>query len=223
VGLAAKRALDVLGAIAGLILLSPVLALTAVAVLVTEGRPIIFRQERLGLHAKPFTLIKFRTMRAPRPGEVRYQTDALRVTRIGRILRSTSIDELPELWNVLRGEMSLVGPRPLFVEYLDRYTPEEMRRHEMRPGITGWAAVNGRDTARFEERLQLDVWYVDHWSLALDARILARTVSQVLRRTDASAVQDLSAIDFPSRFEASLEEPTQPHQTTTTRSDGHNP
>ena len=204
--LATKRLVDVVGATAGLTLLSPVLAWTAVAVVVSQGRPIFFRQQRPGYLGKPFTIVKFRTMRSPQPGEVWYDTDIQRVTRIGRILRSTSIDELPELWNVLRGEMSLVGPRPLLVEYLDHYTPLEARRHEMRPGITGWAAVNGRHASRFEDRLKLDVWYVDHWSLGLDVRILARTLSQVLRRTDVAAAQDLSEIDFPRRFETGLEE-----------------
>jgi sugar transferase EpsL len=209
-GLRAKRGIDVLGAIAGLILLSPILAWAALAAAVTQGRPILFRQQRPGLHGKTFTIVKFRTMRSPRPGEVWYDSDAQRVTRVGRFLRSTSIDELPELWNVLRGEMSLVGPRPLLVEYLDRYTLEESRRHEMRPGITGWAAVNGRNSSPFEERLQLDIWYVDHWSLALDLRILVQTVSRVLRRTDVSAAQQLSEIDFPRRFETGLEEAAAP-------------
>jgi sugar transferase EpsL len=204
--LTTKRLIDLVGAIAGLTLLTPIFAWTAVAVVVSQGRPVFFRQQRPGLHGKPFTIVKFRTMRSPRPGEVWYDTDVQRVTRIGRVLRSTSIDELPELWNVLRGDMSLVGPRPLLVEYLDRYTRDEGRRHEMRPGITGWAAVNGRHASRFEDRLQLDVWYVDHWSLGLDLRILARTVSQVLRRTDVAAAQDLSEIEFPRRFETSLEE-----------------
>lgn len=208
--LRAKRTMDVLGSVVGLTLLSPVLLWAALAVVVTQGRPILFRQERPGLHGKLFTIVKFRTMRPPLPTEVWHETDAQRVTRIGRILRSTSIDELPELWNVLRGEMSLVGPRPLLVGYLDRYTPEEGRRHEIRPGITGWAAVNGRHAARFEDRLQLDVWYVDHWSLGLDVRILAQTVSQVLRRTDVAAAQDRSEIEFPRRFAAGLEEADTP-------------
>lgn len=213
VALKVKRMIDVFGAIAGSVLLSPILLWTAVVLVVSQGRPILFRQERPGLHGKPFTIVKFRTMRSPRPGEVWYDSDAQRVSRIGRILRKTSIDELPELWNVLRGEMSLVGPRPLLVEYLDRYTPEEARRHEMRPGITGWAAVNGRHASRFEDRLQLDIWYVDHWSLALDVRIIARTLSQVLRRTDVAATQDLSEIDFPERFETGLEEAATPRGT----------
>lgn len=204
-GLVVKRAIDVGGAIVGLTLLSPILAWAAFAVVVTMGRPILFRQERPGRYGRSFTIIKFRTMRTPRPGEIWYDTDAQRVTRLGRLLRSTSVDELPELWNVLRGEMSLVGPRPLLVDYLDHYTDEERRRHEMRPGLTGWAAVNGRNTSRFEDRLQLDVWYVDHWSLGLDVRILIRTLTQVLRRTDVRAAQDLDAIDFPRRFETGLE------------------
>lgn len=129
-------------------------------------------------------------MRDPRPGEVWYLTDDQRVTKVGRFLRSSSIDELPELWNVLRGDLSLVGPRPLLTEYLDQYTPEQRRRHDMRPGFTGWAAVNGRHSAKFEDRLALDVWYVDHWSLRLDVRILGLTVMQVLRRSDVSTTQD---------------------------------
>lgn len=201
--LAVKRGMDIVGALGGLIVLAPVLAWAAVAVAATQGRPVLFRQARPGLHGRPFQLVKLRTMRSPRPGEVWFDTDAERVTRVGRFLRSTSIDELPELWNILRGDMSLVGPRPLLVEYLDHYTPEERRRHEMRPGLTGWAAVNGRHTTRFEDRLRLDVWYVEHWSLALDVRILARTVAQVLRRADVTIAQD-SAI-LPPRFQAALQ------------------
>ena len=200
--LSAKRGIDVVGAIGGLVLLSPVLAWAALAIAIAQGRPIFFRQERPGLHGEPFSLVKFRTMRSPRPGEVWYDSDAQRVSRIGGILRSTSIDELPELWNILRGEMSLVGPRPLLVEYLDHYTADERRRHDMRPGLTGWAAVNGRHTARFEDRLQLDVWYVEHWSLALDVRILARTIAQVLRRESVTAIQDIA--DLPLRFQSGL-------------------
>ena len=205
-----KRGIDIVGAVVGLIVLSPVLAVAAMGILATQGRPILFRHDRPGLNETPFRIAKFRTMRAPRQGEVWFRTDAERVTRFGRLLRSTSIDELPELWNVLRGDMSLVGPRPLLLEYLDRYTPEERRRHEMRPGITGWAAVNGRHATLFEDRLALDTWYIDHWSLGLDLRILARTVSQVLRRTDVSATQDLDEIEFPDRFESSLAEREDP-------------
>jgi sugar transferase EpsL len=196
IALSVKRAVDVVGALVGLMLLSPVLAATAVAVRVRLGRPILFRQVRPGLHGRPFTILKFRTMREPRPGEVWYLTNEERLTRLGRFLRETSLDELPELWNVLRGEMSLVGPRPLLVHYLETYTREEARRHDVRPGITGWAAVNGRHALRFKARLALDVWYVDHWSLALDLEILARTVAQVLRRTDVTPTEDL-ALGFP--------------------------
>ena len=196
-GRATKRAIDLVGATVALVVFSPVLAWVAVASVATQGRPILFRQVRPGLGGRPFTLMKFRTMRTPRLGEVWYLTDEARVTRLGRFLRASSIDELPELFNVLRGEMSLVGPRPLLVEYLDTYTPHESRRHDVRPGITGWAAVNGRHTLRFKERLQLDVWYVDHWSLRLDMRIIAMTIGQVLSRADSSTTQDLTAIGFP--------------------------
>ena len=194
--LAVKRGLDIAAAATGLLVLSPVLAWVALAVAATQGLPVLFRQLRPGLHGRPFTILKFRTMRSPRPGEVWYLTDEQRITRLGRFLRATSLDELPELWNVLRGEMSLVGPRPLLMEYLEKYTPEERRRHDMPPGITGWAAVNGRNALRFRDRLELDVWYVDHWSLLLDIRILAMTVIQVLRRTDVSTTEDL-ALGFP--------------------------
>jgi sugar transferase EpsL len=203
--LGVKRTLDLIGAGVGLIALSPLLAGIGLFLLLKQGRPIFFRQRRPGLHGRLFTIVKFRTMRSARPGEVWYATDPQRVTRIGRILRSTSLDELPELWNVLRGEMSIVGPRPLLVEFLANYTPEEARRHEMRPGITGWAVVNGRQEASFEDRFRLDVWYVDNWSLGLDLRIIGRTIAQVLRRTDASAAQGMSDIDLPARLEAGLE------------------
>jgi lipopolysaccharide/colanic/teichoic acid biosynthesis glycosyltransferase len=156
--LAVKRAMDVIGAAAGLLALSPVLAGTAAAILITQGRPILFRQKRPGQGGRIFEIYKFRTMRPPRPGEISYLADAERVTRLGRFLRRTSLDELPELWNLLRGDMSLVGPRPLLVEYLDKYTPEERRRHEVPAGLTGWAAVNGRHALQFKERLALDVW-----------------------------------------------------------------
>lgn len=188
--LGAKRVLDVAGAAVGLLFLAPLLAATALAIALLDGTPVLFRQVRPGRGGRPFTILKFRTMRAPRTGEVWFETDGLRVTRLGRLLRMTSLDELPELWNVLRGEMSLVGPRPLLMEYLDTYTPAERRRHDVLPGITGWAAVNGRHAIRFDKRLALDVWYVDHWSFGLDLRILARTVVHVLQRTGVSATQD---------------------------------
>jgi lipopolysaccharide/colanic/teichoic acid biosynthesis glycosyltransferase len=195
--LAVKRAIDVAGALAGLVLLAPVLAAIAAAVLAADGRPILFRHVRPGRGEVPFTLLKFRTMRPLRPGEPAYHSDRARVTRLGRFLRVTSLDELPELWNVLRGDMSLVGPRPLLVEYLGAYTAEERRRHDVRPGVTGWAVVNGRHALKFRERLALDVWYVDHLGLALDLRILARTAVQVLRRAGVSETEDAAEIGFP--------------------------
>jgi sugar transferase EpsL len=194
--LAIKRGLDIAAAGTGLLVLAPVLSWVALAVAATQRLPVLFRQQRPGLNGVPFTIYKFRTMRSPRRGEVWYLTDNERITRLGRFMRATSLDELPELWNVIRGDMSLVGPRPLLMEYLEEYTPEERRRHDMRPGITGWAAVNGRNALQFKDRLQFDVWYVDHWSLALDARILAMTAIQVLRRTDVSTTEDL-ALGFP--------------------------
>jgi len=192
-----KRLIDIWAAAAGLLVLSPILAATAVALLVAQGRPILFRQQRPGRGGVPFSIAKFRTMRVLRRGEVAYRTDELRVTTLGRVLRATSIDELPELWNVIRGEMSLVGPRPLLMEYLATYTERQRRRHEVRPGVTSWAAVNGRHVLRFEERIELDVWYVEHRSLRLDFRIIVMTIQQVLARTAVSAIQDPDAIGFP--------------------------
>jgi lipopolysaccharide/colanic/teichoic acid biosynthesis glycosyltransferase len=192
-----KRCIDVLGAAVGLLVLSPLMLMIALAIVVTEGPPIFFRHVRPGLNGKLFTLVKFRTMRPLHLGEALYETDAQRVSALGRFLRSTSLDEVPELWNVLRGEMSLVGPRPLLVEYLEKYTPEERRRHDVAPGVTGWAAVNGRHTLKFGERLKLDVWYVDHQSLWLDFKILAVTVYQVLCRKNVSTTQSIEEIGFP--------------------------
>lgn len=177
-----KRLLDLAIAALGLLLLSPLMALLALLIRVTLGPPVLFRQQRPGLHGKPFTLVKFRTMTDARDAAGELLPDADRVTRLGRFLRSTSLDELPELWNVLRGEMSLIGPRPLLLRYLERYTPEQARRHQVLPGITGWAQVHGRNTLAWEERLAMDVWYVDHCSLWLDMRILATTFRQVLLR-----------------------------------------
>jgi lipopolysaccharide/colanic/teichoic acid biosynthesis glycosyltransferase len=194
---AAKRTLDVVVATLALAVLSPVLAWAALAIAITSGRPILFRQVRPGLHGRPFTIVKFRTMRPTRPGEVAYLTDDERITRVGRFLRSTSIDELPELVNVVRGEMSLVGPRPLLMEYLAAYTPRQMRRHDVRPGITSLAIVRGRHALRFEDRIELDVWYVEHRSLGLDLRILGETAWHLLNRRDVAATQDPNDIGFP--------------------------
>lgn len=151
------------------------------------GSPVLFRQVRPGLHGRPFMMIKFRTMTDERGADGELLPDARRLTSFGRFLRATSLDELPELWNVLRGEMSLVGPRPLLMEYLPLYSPEQARRHEVRPGITGWAQVNGRNALSWEERFKLDVWYVDHRSLWLDLRILWLTVRKVIVREGISA------------------------------------
>jgi sugar transferase EpsL len=175
------RARDVLVASLALILLSPVLAVIALLVRSHLGRPVFFRQMRPGLHGKAFELIKFRTMRADSTRQVDVASDVHRLTGIGRFLRASSLDELPELWNVLRGDMSLVGPRPLLMQYLDRYTPEQARRHEVKPGVTGWAQVNGRNALSWEEKFALDVWYVDHRSFWLDLRILLLTVWRLIR------------------------------------------
>lgn len=179
-----KRCLDLTTSVLALVILAPVLLVVAVVVRVTMGRPVLFRQVRPGLGGRPFSLVKFRTMRvADRPDAA---DDAARLTAVGRFLRATSLDELPELWNVLRGEMSLVGPRPLLMEYLDRYTPEQARRMEVLPGITGWAQVHGRNAVPWRERLARDVWYVDHLSLRLDLEILVRTIGQVIGRRGIS-------------------------------------
>lgn len=191
----AKRLIDVVGALTGLVLLSPVLVAAGLAVGASMGRPVLFTQQRPGRGGRLFTLYKFRTMREAKPGEVWFRTDAERLTGVGRFLRKTSIDELPELWNVLRGEMSLVGPRPLLVEYLPKYTSEEARRHDVRPGITGWAQVNGRQHIPFSKRLALDVWYVENWSLALDLRILFMTVAQLFRPAGVVSGQDVDTVD----------------------------
>jgi lipopolysaccharide/colanic/teichoic acid biosynthesis glycosyltransferase len=189
-GRAVKAGLDRCAAAAALLVAAPVLALVAASVRIGMGRPVFFRQARPGLDGRPFTLVKFRTMRE---GD---GADGARLTGLGRFLRSCSLDELPELWNVLRGEMSLVGPRPLLTHYLDRYTVEQSRRHRMRPGITGWAQVHGRNAITWDERLALDVWYVDHWSLWLDARILARTFRIVLSRRGITAPGSDSMPEF---------------------------
>ena len=172
--------------LAALTAASPVLGGLAVVVWRRHGRPVLFSQERPGLGGRPFRLYKFRTMRHAVDADGRLLPDADRLTPLGRFLRATSLDELPELVNVLRGDMSLVGPRPLLLEYLDRYSAEQKRRHDVRPGLTGLAQVRGRNAQTWEERLALDVWYVDHWSLRLDLRIIGRTVLQVLRREGIS-------------------------------------
>ncbi len=177
-----KRILDLGAAILGLLLLSPLLALVAVLVRLKLGSPVVFQHQRAGLRGRPFTLYKFRSMTNEQDGEGRLLPDAQRLAPFGRFVRSSSLDELPELINVISGDMSLVGPRPLLLEYLDRYTPEQMRRHEVRSGITGWAQVNGRNTTTWERKFALDVHYVDHISLAFDLKILLLTVWKTLKQ-----------------------------------------
>lgn len=185
-GSVAKRALDMLASTVGLMVLAPLLLAAAVAVRITMGAPVFFRQERPGLGGKAFQLFKFRTMRNPRPVEEGPEADAARLTSLGSLLRATSIDELPTLMNVLKGDMSLVGPRPLLMRYLPRYTVRQARRHEVRPGITGWAQVNGRNAISWEQKFELDVWYVDHRSFMLDLKILWMTLLKVVRREGIS-------------------------------------
>jgi sugar transferase EpsL len=177
-----KRALDLILSGVLLVLVSPLMLAIAVAVRLKLGRHVLFKQMRPALHSKPFTLLKFRTMAEERDANGHLLPDEKRLTALGRLLRRTSLDELPELFNVLKGEMSLVGPRPLLMEYLGRYTPEQMRRHDVRPGITGWAQVNGRNTLTWERKFQLDLWYIEHQSLALDLRILGVTLMRVLQK-----------------------------------------
>ncbi len=191
----AKRTTDVVLAAIALVVLVPVLAVVAVAVAVALGRPVLFRQERAGLNGEPFAVLKFRSMREPDPllGII---TDADRLTPFGRFLRSTSLDELPSLWNVLRGDMSIVGPRPLPVAYLPRYSPAQARRHEVRPGITGLAQVCGRNSLSWEAKFALDVEYVEDMSFGLDMRILCATAGVVLRRDGISAAGEATAAEF---------------------------
>ena len=182
----AKRAFDRAAGVAGLALAAPVLGATALAVRLDVGSPVLFVQERPGLHARPFKLVKFRTMRSAADAQGRPLPDSERLTRVGKLLRSLSLDELPQLWNVAKGELSLVGPRPLLMQYLARYTPEQARRHDVLPGITGWAQVNGRNALGWDEKFALDAWYAQNWSLRLDAQILAKTAVQVLARRGVS-------------------------------------
>jgi lipopolysaccharide/colanic/teichoic acid biosynthesis glycosyltransferase len=177
-----KRALDVTVAATGLVLGAPVMAGVAVAVRATMGAPVVFAQTRPGRSGKPFTIYKFRTMRDALDARGNPLPDDERLTALGKMLRASSLDELPQLLNVLRGELSLVGPRPLLMRYMSRYSRAQARRHDVVPGITGWAQINGRNAITWDEKFRLDVWYVDHWSLALDLRILALTALRVVRR-----------------------------------------
>jgi lipopolysaccharide/colanic/teichoic acid biosynthesis glycosyltransferase len=183
-----KRIFDLICVLAGLFFLWPVLLLIAGLVFLMVGSPVLFSQQRPGLRGKPFLMLKFRTMTHARDAQGNLLPDEQRLTRLGRLLRTTSLDELPELLNVLTGDMSLVGPRPLLMEYVPRYNPQQARRHEVRPGITGWAQVNGRNAISWEEKFTLDVWYVDNQSLWLDIKILFQTLVAVLKRDGIGAI-----------------------------------
>jgi sugar transferase EpsL len=181
-----KRLFDIIFSLTLIIFLAPLILFIALLIWVTMGRPILFRQRRVGYKGQVFTIYKFRTMTEERDEHGNLLPDEQRLTRFGRFLRETSLDELPELFNVLKGDMSLVGPRPLLVEYLPYYTPEERKRHNMRPGITGWAQVNGRNAITWDQKLALDVWYVDNWSLWLDFKIILMTIIKVIKREGIS-------------------------------------
>lgn len=194
-----KRSLDIVGALVGLSLFSPVLLVISVGVLVSMGRPVLFRQRRPGLGGRPFEMVKFRTMRDAKDSQNKSLPDERRLTSFGSFLRSTSLDELPELWNVLKGDMSLVGPRPLLMEYLPLYSKEQYRRHEVKPGVTGWAQINGRNAISWDAKFKLDVWYIDNQSFLLDLKILLLTIRKVFSRQDISAEGEATM----SRFEGS--------------------
>ncbi len=198
----AKRALDVALAALGLLVLAPVLLVLAVLVRVKLGGPVLFVQERPGRGGRLFRLLKFRTMTEARDATGQLLPDAERLPPFGRWLRASSLDELPELWNVLRGDMSLVGPRPLLVRYLPRYSAEQARRHEVRPGLTGWAQINGRNALSWDEKFRLDVWYVDHRTLGLDLKILCLTVWKVVRRDGISAAGEATMPEFLGKPES---------------------
>ncbi|WP_433955742.1 sugar transferase [Janibacter indicus] len=191
----AKRFMDLALSVPALVLSLPVQAATALAIRATMGRPVLFRQQRPGLHGEPFEMLKFRTMHLPDPvrGLI---TDAERMTRTGAFLRSTSLDELPTLWNIVKGDMSIVGPRPLLMQYLDRYTPEQARRHEVRPGLTGLAQVSGRNALSWEDKFRHDVQYVDQHSFVGDLQIILRTMIQVVRRDGISADGEATMSEF---------------------------
>lgn len=191
-----KRILDLSLTIPGILILSPIFILISILISFSYGRPIIFRQKRPGYLGKPFWLYKFRTMTDVRDSDNHLLPDSTRITRLGQFLRSFSLDELPELYNVLRGDMSWVGPRPLLMQYLERYSTEQARRHEMLPGITGWAQINGRNDLTWEEKFKLDVWYVDHWTFGLDIKILLVTIIKVLRREGINQPGQATAEEF---------------------------
>jgi len=196
-----KRIFDFILATTGILVLSPLFLLIAVAIWLRNGTPVIFRQKRPGYQGKPFYIYKFRTMNEERDPQNQILPDDLRITRLGRFLRISSLDELPELVNVIRGEMSMVGPRPLLMQYLDRYTPDQARRHEVVPGITGWAQVNGRNALSWEEKFNLDIWYVDHWSFFLDIKILFLSIIKVLRREGINQPGQVTSEEFMGKHD----------------------
>jgi len=191
-----KRCIDIVVAGLGLIVLSPILVVITVVIWIQMGWPIMFHQMRPGLNGQVFRMYKFRTMSNKRDEEGNLLPDEQRLTSLGKFLRKTSLDELPELFNVLKGDMSLVGPRPLLMQYLERYTPEQARRHEVKPGITGWAQVNGRNAISWEDKFELDVWYIDNQSLWLDFKILLKTVVKVFKREGISAEGEATMPEF---------------------------
>ncbi|MFM2409682.1 MAG: hypothetical protein RL481_510 [Pseudomonadota bacterium] len=191
-----KRCIDIIGAAAALLVLSPVLAIVALMIRFNMGSPILFRQTRPGQNARLFEMVKFRTMRDAYDRSGNPLSDAERLTAMGRFLRSTSLDELPELWNVLKGDMSLVGPRPLLIEYLPLYSPAQRRRHDVRPGVTGWAQVNGRNAIGWDEKFALDIWYVDNHDFWLDMKILWMTVLKVINREDIAQTGEATMSKF---------------------------
>jgi sugar transferase EpsL len=191
-----KRLFDLILVIPSLFLLSPLLAALAILVRIKHGSPVLFHQQRPGLNGQPFMLHKFRTMKDACDAQGNLLPDERRLTRFGCFLRSTSLDELPELFNIIKGDMSLVGPRPLLMAYLDRYTPEQARRHEVKPGVTGWAQINGRNAISWEKKFKFDIWYVEHYSLWLDVKIIAMTIWKTIKREGISQAGHATMEEF---------------------------
>ncbi len=196
-----KRAFDVVVGSMMSVALAPVICVSMILVAVKLGRPVFFRQRRPGLKGQPFEMVKFRSMTDGRDASGKLLPDDQRLTKFGKFLRASSVDEFPELWNVLRGEMSLIGPRPLLIQYLDRYSPEQFRRHDVRPGVTGWAQVNGRNAISWDEKFAFDLWYVDNYSLMVDLKILAMTVLKVVKPSGISAAGHATMPEFQGNEE----------------------